>query len=184
MESEKTFLELANEIGTSKQNVYRCFKRLHQEARQEAIHRNGTVYLPESLQKLIKSILLPDKSNQELHQEATGSASRSTSDDATAYMVIKTLQEQLSIKDSQMMEKDKQIALLQESLAREQENVKLAQQLHGADKVQQALSTSDAAQRETAADGEAAAVEGMPGGAAIKEGKSGKGFRWPWKRNK
>lgn len=39
----------------------------------------------------------------------------------------------------------------------------------------------------SAAQREAAAVEGLPGGAdgtSIKEGKSGKVFRWPWKRNK
>lgn len=137
-----------------------------------------------------------------------------SSEVSSVELVIKVLQEQLSVKDSQLSVKDEQLAekdrqienfqtaLAQEqaALAREQENVKLAQesvrlaqQLHGADKVQQALSASS----NGAVDGEAAAydetveevapdgtveTDGTDGTVGGADGKRHRGFRWPWSR--
>lgn len=122
--AEKTFLELAKEIGVSKQAVYRCFKRLPSEAHQEAHQKNGVTYLSDVLQTRIKSEFNTVSASSEVHQTA--------SDNASFDVVIATLKEQLAVKD-------RQIELLQQALAQEQENVKLAQQLHGADKVQSVL---------------------------------------------
>lgn len=123
--AEKTFLELAKEIGVSKQAVYRCFKRLPREAHQEAHQENGVIYLSDVLQTRIKSEFKTVSASSEVHHEVL----QTTSDNAPFDVVIATLKEQLAVKD-------RQIELLQQALAQEQENVKLAQQLHGADKVQ------------------------------------------------
>lgn len=139
-----------------------------------------------------------------------------SSEVSSVELVIKVLQEQLSVKDSQLSVKDEQLAekdrqienlqtaLAQEqaALAREQENVKLAQesvrfaqQLHGADKVQQALSSSadvvvdgEAARDETVGTVETdgtvggAEADGGADGTVKTDGKRHKGFRWPWSR--
>lgn len=143
-----------------------------------------------------------------------------SSEVSSVELVIKVLQEQLSVKDSQLSVKDEQLAekdrqienlqtaLAQEqaALAREQENVKLAQesvrlaqQLHGADKVQQALSapSNGAVDGGVSPDGEAAAhdetveevapdgtveTDGTDGTVGGADGKRHRGFRWPWSR--
>lgn len=127
--AEKTFLELAKEIGVSKQAVYRCFKRLPREAHQEAHQENGVIYLSDVLQTRIKSEFKTVSASSEAHQEVLHDVLQTASDNALFDVVIATLKEQLAVKD-------RQIELLQQALAQEQENVKLAQQLHGADKVQ------------------------------------------------
>lgn len=126
--AEKTFLELAKEIGVSKQVIYRCFKRLPSEAHHEAHQVNGVTYLSDALQTRIKSQFNVESASSEAHHEVHQTASG----DAPLDAVIATLKEQLAVKD-------RQIELLQQALAQEQENVKLAQQLHGADKVHSVL---------------------------------------------
>lgn len=207
MGEEKTFLQLAKEIGISKQNVYRCFKRLPDEVRQEAVHRDNVIYLPESVQSLIKAEFVVTDASNEAHHDVLQEAVGSTSTETTASMglngsnelngagfatVIQVLREQLAEKDRQIENLQTALAQEQAALAREQENVKLAQesvrlaqQLHGADKVQQALSVSS----NGAVDGKAAHDETVeevaPDGTVETDGTDGKrhrGFRWPWSR--
>lgn len=130
--ADKTFRELAKEIGVSKQAVYRCFKRLPSEAHHEAHQENGVTYLSDALQTRIKSEFNAVSASSEAHQEVLHDIHQTASPDTPFDVVVATLKEQLAVKD-------RQIELLQQALAQEQENVKLAQQLHGADKVHSVL---------------------------------------------
>lgn len=111
---DKTVLQLANEIGISKQRLYRYIKKHISDVHQI----NGVMYITDAEETLIKSKFFKNSVSDEVHHDSDFDA------------VIDVLKRQLD-------EKDKQIEKLQAILLQTQENLKFAQQLHGADKIQQ-----------------------------------------------
>lgn len=114
----KTVLQVANEIGISKQRLYRYIKNHITDVHQI----DGVIYIDEVAETLIKSQFLKDNTSSDVHHDSHH--------DAAFDVVIETLKKQLE-------QKDRQIENLQTALLQEQENVKMAQQLHGAEKVHQ-----------------------------------------------
>lgn len=211
MEDKKTIRKMAEELGVSKTAIRKKMAVLFADDTRNQLSETvcGIIYISVSGQKLLVEAF-SHKQRKPVSAAVSGKlpetgSQQVSSEVSSVELVIKVLQEQLSVKDEQLAEKDRQIenlqtALAQEqaALAREQENVKLAQesvrlaqQLHGADKVQQALSVSSngAVDGGVSPDGEAAAHDETVGGAeadgeAPTDGGVGrkrhKGFRWPW----
>lgn len=108
----KTTKQIADELGVSKQQVYRYIKKhCIKESRQE----NGTMYYDETAEKLIIQGFSEKTESNEAEQKHTN--------DTAIEAVIKMLQKELEAKD-------KQIEELQAALKREQELHTSAQGLH------------------------------------------------------
>lgn len=108
----KTTKQMADELGVSKQKVYRFIKRNNiKEARQE----NGTMYYDETAEKLIIQGFSEKAASNEAEQKH--------SNDTAIEAVISMLRKELEAKD-------KQIEELQAALKREQELHTSAQGLH------------------------------------------------------
>ena len=109
-------LELSKVLKTDKQKIYRTIQK-HEIAYQKI---DEIIYLDETAQTLIKSIIFPDntisKNTLEVHQK--------TDDDTVTKQlerVIGMLQEELHNKNQQLNEKDKQIAELTRILDQQQQ---------------------------------------------------------------
>lgn len=108
----KTTKQIADELGVSKQQVYRYIKKNRiMEAHQE----NGTMYYDETAEKLIAQGFSKKIESNEAEQKHTNEAAIET--------VISMLQKELEAKDRQIEE-------LQAALKREQELHTSAQLLH------------------------------------------------------
>lgn len=108
----KTTKQIADELGVSKQQVYRYIKRHNiKEAHQE----NGTMYYDETAEKLIIQGFSEKIESNEAEQKHTN--------DTAIEAVILMLQKELEAKDRQIEE-------LQAALKREQELHTSAQLLH------------------------------------------------------
>lgn len=112
----KTMLELSKALKTDKQKIYRTIQK-HEILYQKI---DEVIYLDETAQTLIKSIIYPDntisKNGSEVHQK--------TDDDTVTKQlerVIGMLQEELQNKNQQLNEKDKQIAELTRLLDQQQQ---------------------------------------------------------------
>lgn len=112
----KTMLELSKEFKTDKQKIYRTIQK--NEIPYQKI--NEIIYLDETAQTLIKSILFPDntvsKNISEVHLK--------TNNDTVMKQlekVIGMLQEELQNKNQQLNEKDKQIAELTKLVDQQQQ---------------------------------------------------------------
>lgn len=110
----KTIKQIAEEIGVSKQKVYRYIKKnhikeVHQECISETLQKNGAKYYDKVAENLIKQGLsdniASDEVQQEVHQNHT--------DDIVIDTLLKQidmLQSELDVKNEQIKEKDKQIS--------------------------------------------------------------------------
>ena len=108
----KTTKQIADELGVSKQQVYRYIKKhCIKESRQE----NGTMYYDETAEKLIIQGFSEKTESNEAEQKHTNDTALET--------VILMLQKELEAKDRQIEE-------LQAALKREQELHTNAQRLH------------------------------------------------------
>ena len=108
----KTTKQIADELGVSKQQVYRFIKRHNiKEARQE----NGTMYYDDAAEYLITQGFSEKSKSTEAEQKHTNETALET--------VISMLQKELEAKDRQIEE-------LQAALKREQELHTSAQGLH------------------------------------------------------
>lgn len=102
----KTIKQVADEIGISKQKLYRYIKANHIN---EVHHDEGIIYIDETLETLLKQHFSAD----EVHRDTSQSVSSDT-------VLIQSLESQIEFLKEQLREKDKQISENQESLKREQ----------------------------------------------------------------
>jgi len=130
----KTIKQVADDIGISKQVVYRYIKRSGIDVDQ----KSGVIYLSDTQEFLVKKALCKD----EPHQISASDAHHDVHQNDALDAVIDALNEQLKQKDLQLSEKDKQLQHLFSELEKEREHsreltdkiadlARTAQQLHG-----------------------------------------------------
>lgn len=153
----KSIKQIADEIGISKQRVYRYIKQHHIiEAHQE----NGTLYYDEAAENLIIQGFSEKNASSEVDQKRTNDTAFET--------VIKMLQNELEAKDRQIEE-------LQAALKREQELHTTAQLLHSQEQHLHAATLKQLPAPELEASEGALDAEPAP------ERKK-KGWLFPWKK--
>jgi len=106
----KTILEISREIGVSKQTVYKRFKgKLYTEVQPYVYTKNGTTYILEQGESIIKSDFLRDSSISDVeHTERI----RDTHTD----ILIQTLQKEIEVKNRQIEELAATIRIQAESI--------------------------------------------------------------------
>lgn len=126
----KTIKQIADELGVSKQKVYRFIVRNHITASNEV--KQSKLY-DESAEMLIKQGFLEDKLHQKSHHEVHQNHINDTVSEAVIELLRKELEqknEQLQEKDRQIREKDRQISEMQAQLSMNQKLIDQEQQLH------------------------------------------------------
>ena len=106
----KTVKQIADELGISKQKVYRFIVRNHITASSEV--KQSKLY-DEAAEKLIKQGFLEDQPYQKSHHEAHKNHINEPVRDVVSEAVIELLQKELEHKNEQLREKDRQINSLQ-----------------------------------------------------------------------
>ena len=148
----KTIRQIADEIGVSKQAVYKRYKgKLHTVCAPYAHTEQGVLYLSEQAETLIKQDFLKDDrsngSHTDTHTERSNGAVPEQSQEAGVVAVlqatINTLQGQLSVKDQQIEELNARWAEVSSALVPAQQTAAAAQALH-AGTIQQQILTGDA----------------------------------------
>lgn len=137
----KTIRQIADEIGVSKQAVYKRYKgKLHTVCAPYAHTVQGVLYLSEQAETLIKQdFLKADRSNGAHTERPIGAVSEQLKEaDVVSVLqaTIDTLQEQLEVKDQQ-------IEKLTEALLAAQKTAAAAQALHAGMIQQQFLTNRD-----------------------------------------
>ena len=126
----KTIKEIADELGVSKQKVYRFIVRNHITASSEV--KQSKLY-DEAAEMLIKQGFLEDEPYQKSHHEAHQNHINDTVSEVVIELIRKELEqknEQLQEKDRQIREKDRQISEMQAQLSMNQKLIDQEQQLH------------------------------------------------------
>lgn len=126
----KTIKQIADELGVSKQKVYRFIVRNHITASSEV--KQSKLY-DEATEILIKQGILEDEPYQKSHHEAHQNHINDTVSEAVIELLRKELEqknEQLQEKDRQIREKDQQISEMQAQLSMNQKLMDQEQQLH------------------------------------------------------
>lgn len=126
----KSIKQIADELGVSKQKVYRFIVRNHITASSEV--KQSKLY-DEAAEMLIKQGLLEDKPYQKSHHEAHQNYINDTVSEAVIELLRKELEQkskQLQEKDRQIREKDRQISEMQAQLSMNQKLIDQEQQLH------------------------------------------------------
>ena len=148
----KTIRQIADEIGVSKQAVYKRYKgKLHTVCAPYAHTEQGVLYLSEQAETLIKQDFLKDDrsigAHTDTHTERSNGAVPEQSQEAGVVAVlqatINTLQGQLSVKDQQIEELNARLAEVSSALLAAQQTAAAAQALHAAT-IQQQILTGDA----------------------------------------
>ena len=148
----KTIRQIADEIGVSKQAVYKRYKgKLHTVCAPYAHTEQGVLYLSEQAETLIKQDFLKDDRSigvhTDTHTERSNGAVPEQSQEAGVVAVlqatINTLQGQLSVKDQQIEELNARLAEVSSALLAAQQTAAAAQALH-AGTIQQQILTGDA----------------------------------------
>ena len=148
----KTIRQIADEIGVSKQAVYKRYKgKLHTVCAPYAHTEQGVLYLSEQAETLIKQDFLRDDrsigAHTDTHTERSNGAVPEQSQEAGVVAVlqatINTLQGQLSVKDQQIEELNARLAEVSSALLAAQQTAAAAQALHAGTMHQQLL-TGDA----------------------------------------
>lgn len=125
----KTIKQIADELGVSKQKVYRFIVKNHITASSEV--KQSKLY-DEAAEMQIKQGILEDEPHQKSHHEVHQNHINDTVSEAVIELLRKELEqknEQLQEKDRQIREKDKQIAELQTQLSMNQKLIDQEQQL-------------------------------------------------------
>ena len=144
----KTIRQIADEIGVSKQAVYKRYKgKLHTVCAPYAHTEQGVLYLSEQAETLIKQDFLKADRSNGAHTERSIGAVPEQSQDAGVVAVLQatidTLQGQLEVKDRQIEQQAQTITRLTDALAAAQQTAAAAQALH-AGTIQQQLITGEA----------------------------------------
>ena len=147
----KTIRQIANEIGVSKQAVYKRYKgKLHTVCAPYAHTEQGVLYLSEQAETLIKQDFLKDNrsngAHTDTHTEHSIGAALEQSQEAGVVAVLQTtidtLQGQLEVKDRQIEELNERLAEVSAALLTAQQTAAAAQALH-AGTIQQQLLTGE-----------------------------------------
>ena len=151
----KTIKQIADEIGVSKQTVYKRYKgKLYTVCAPYAHTEQGVLYIEEQGETLIKQDFLQKEcsigAHTYAHTERSNGAVLEQSENAGVVAVLQTtidtLQGQLAIKDKQIEELNARLAEVSSVLVAAQQTAQAAQALH-AGTIQQQL-TSGEDQRE------------------------------------
>ena len=102
----KTIKQVADEIGISKQKLYRYIKANHIN---EVHHDVGVIYIDDALESLLKQHFLDNDTHRDAHQN--------TSNDI---VLIQSLEAQIELLKDQLKKKDEQIVKSQELLKNQQ----------------------------------------------------------------
>lgn len=140
----KTIRQIADEIGVSKQAVYKRYKgKLHTVCAPYAHTEQGVLYLSEQAETLIKQDFLKDDrssgAHTDTHTECSIGAVQEQSQEAG---VVEVLQATIDTLQGQLEVKDRQIEKLTEALVAAQQTAATAQALH-AGTIQQQLLTGE-----------------------------------------
>ena len=145
----KTIRQIADELGVSKQAVYKRFKgKLHTVCAPYAHTEQGVLYLEEQGETLIKQDFLQDDRSIGAHtdthtERSNGAVSEQGREDgliAILQATIDTLQGQLEVKDRQIEQQAQTITRLSDALVAAQQTAAAAQALHAGTIQQQFLS--------------------------------------------
>ena len=151
----KTIKQIADEIGVSKQTVYKRYKgKLYTVCAPYAHTEQGVLYIEEQGETLIKQDFLQKEcsigAHTYAHTERSNRAVLEQSENAGVVAVLQTtidtLQGQLAIKDKQIEELNARLSEVSSALVAAQQTAQAAQALH-AGTIQQQL-TSGEDQRE------------------------------------
>ena len=143
----KTIRQIADEIGVSKQAVYKRYKgKLYTVCAPYAHTEQGVLYLSEQAETLIKQDFLQNDCSNGAHTERSIGAVQEQSQEAGVVAVLQatidTLQGQLEVKDRQIEQQAQTITRLTDALAAAQQTAAAAQALH-AGTIQQQLLTDE-----------------------------------------
>lgn len=143
----KTIRQIADELGVSKQAVYKRFKgKLHTVCAPYAHTEQGVLYLEDQGETLIKQDFLQDDRSIGAHTERSNGAVLEQGQQANLMVVLQatidTLQGQLEVKD-------RQIEQLTSALVAAQQMAAAAQALHAGTMHQQLLSGEAGADRQS-----------------------------------
>ena len=148
----KTIRQIADEIGVSKQAVYKRYKgKLHTVCAPYAHTEQGVLYLSEQAETLIKQDFLKDDRSNGAHTERSIGAVPEQSQEAGVVAVLQAtidmLQGQLAVKDRQIEELNARLAKVSSALLAAQQTAATAQALH-AGTIKQQLSDGSGADQE------------------------------------
>ena len=153
----KTLRQIADEIGVSKQAVYKRYKgKLHTVCAPYAHTEQGILYLSEQGERLIKQDFLKnncsDGAHTDTHTERSIEAVLEQPQKGRVVAVlqdtIEALQGQLTVKDRQIEELNARLAEISSALLAAQQTAAAAQALHAGTIKQQLSDGSDADQEE------------------------------------
>lgn len=144
----KTIRQIADEIGVSKQAVYKRFKgKLYTVCAPYAHTEQGVLYIEEQGETLIKQDFLQDDRSNGAHtdthtERSIGAVPEQGQEDsiiAVLRATIDTLQGQLEVKDRQIEQQAQTITRLTDALVIAQQTAAAAQALHAGTMHQQLL---------------------------------------------
>ena len=144
----KTIKQIADEIGVSKQTVYKRYKgKLYTVCAPYAHTEQGVLYIEEQGETLIKQDFLQKEYSIGAHTERSNGAVLEQSENAGVVAVLQTtidtLQGQLAIKDKQIEELNARLAEVSSALVAAQQTAQAAQALHAGTIQQQLTSGAD-----------------------------------------
>ena len=140
----KTIRQIADEIGVSKQAVYKRYKgKLHTVCAPYAHTEQGVLYLSEQAETIIKQDFLKDDRYNGAHtdthtERSIGAVPEQSQEDS----VVAVLQATIDTLQGQLEVKDRQIEKLTEALVAAQKTAAAAQALH-AGTIQQQLTAGE-----------------------------------------
>ena len=140
----KTIRQIADEIGVSKQAVYKRYKgKLHTVCAPYTHTEQGVLYLSEQAETLIKQDFLKDDRSNGAHtdthtERSIGAVPEQSQEDG----VVAVLQATIDTLQGQLEVKDRQIEKLTEALVAAQKTAAAAQALH-AGTIQQQLTAGE-----------------------------------------
>ena len=153
----KTIKQIADEIGVSKQTVYKRYKgKLNTVCAPYAHTEQGVLYIEEQGETLIKQDFLQKEcsigAHTYAHTERSNGAVLEQSENAGVVAVLQTtidtLQGQLAIKDKQIEELNARLAEVSSALVAAQQTAQAAQALHAGTIQQQLLSGESGADQQ------------------------------------
>ena len=149
----KTIRQIADEIGVSKQAVYKRYKgKLHTVCAPYAHTEQGVLYLSEQAETLIKQAF-SEKSQTEIENQTQTKSQTENHEVSDLVCVLQatidTLQGQLEVKDRQIEQQTQTITRLTDALAAAQQTAAAAQALHAGTIQQQLLSGEASTERQS-----------------------------------
>lgn len=167
----KTIKQIADEIGVSKQTVYKRYKgKLYTVCAPYAHTEQGVLYIEEQGETLIKQDFLQKECSIGAHTERSNGAVLEQSENAGVVAVLQTtidtLQGQLAIKDKQIEELNARLAEVSSALVAAQQTAQAAQALHAGTIQQQLTSGADLSD---GSGNEMKNQDGLVGGFAVRQ---------------